>query len=151
MILKATLEDASVLTEIALQSKAYWGYTSVQIESWHDDLTVKPVMFEDWIVYKYLIEGTIVGFFILNLQDSTEKSSLEFLFVHPDFIGKRIGLKLLNHASYLSACEGRMIMTLEADPNAEAFYAKHGFVVVGKTKSSVPDRFLPVMEKELLL
>ena len=34
MIVKATVEDAQRLTEIALESKAHWGYTDAQIESW---------------------------------------------------------------------------------------------------------------------
>lgn len=34
MIVKATVADAKVLTKIALQSKAFWGYSDELIESW---------------------------------------------------------------------------------------------------------------------
>ena len=37
-------------------------------------------------------------------------------------------------------------MTLDADPNAESFYARFGFTQVGQLQSSIKDRFLPIME-----
>ena len=40
-------------------------------------------------------------------------------------------------------------MTLLADPNAEEFYKSQGFIAVDKKESSVKNRFLPVMQKDL--
>ena len=40
-------------------------------------------------------------------------------------------------------------MNVLSDPNAASFYAKYGFKQVSKEKSSIPGRFLPVMEKDL--
>ena len=37
MITKAIISDAKILTEIALKSKAYWGYSSELITSWRTD------------------------------------------------------------------------------------------------------------------
>ena len=54
MIIKAAPYDAEKLTEIALKSKAFWGYSDEQIESWREDLTVTPKMFEEWNIYKYI-------------------------------------------------------------------------------------------------
>lgn len=149
MIVKSSRKDADTLTELALRSKAHWGYSQKQIESWRLDLTVTEEMFDQWIVFKYMEETEIAGFCILNLKEDSPKAILEFLFVLPKYIGKRIGARLLRHAVYLASSQNRKVMNLEADPYAEPFYTKHGFQVVGKTKSSIPNRFLPVMEKEL--
>tara|TARA_B110001454_G_scaffold58997_1_gene57727 strand:- start:69 stop:191 length:123 start_codon:yes stop_codon:yes gene_type:complete len=40
-------------------------------------------------------------------------------------------------------------MTLLADPNAVPFYDKKGFYEVDKKESSIPGRFLPVLQKYL--
>ncbi|WKD85892.1 hypothetical protein KCTC32516_01240 [Polaribacter huanghezhanensis] len=48
MIVKAAPSDAETLTQIALESKAYWGYSSAQLESWRSDLTILPETFNDW-------------------------------------------------------------------------------------------------------
>jgi len=65
MIVAAQPLDAKKLTEIALQSKAYWNYSAEQIESWKEELTITPKMFQDWAIYKYLVDTEIVGFYIL--------------------------------------------------------------------------------------
>lgn len=145
MIVKATLSDADTLTEIALQSKAYWGYTPEQIESWRDDLKVTPKMFKDWNIYKYLVDGQIAGFYILN-RANIRTSFLEFLFISPDHIKKGIGVQLLQHA--IDYCKGSSgaILNVLSDPNAQSFYAKYGFEVIAERKSSIPGRFLPEME-----
>ena len=150
MILKASKEDAEILTEIALTSKAYWGYSQEQINSWKEDLTVTEEMFDRGYIFKFMDEKTLAGFGILNLQNNDGTSTLEFLFVRPAYIGKRIGVRLLQHALNFAASKGKKVINLEADPFAESFYAKHGFQVIGKSKSAVPNRFLPIMEKELV-
>lgn len=40
-------------------------------------------------------------------------------------------------------------VTLDAEPNAERFYLKFGFKTVDQLASSIPNRFLPVMELDL--
>jgi GNAT superfamily N-acetyltransferase len=97
MIVAAQPLDAITLTEIAFQSKAYWGYSPGQIERWRLELTVTPSMFEDAVIYKYLIGTEIAGFYILeNWQFSI--ASLAFLFVSPEFIKQGVGKQLVAHA-----------------------------------------------------
>ena len=38
---------------------------------------------------------------------------------------------------------------IDADPHAEKFYSGLGFRVIGKLKSSIKDRYLPIMELEI--
>jgi hypothetical protein len=80
MIVNAVSSDAGILTKIALESKAIWGYTSAQIESWTEELTVSQKMVEEMLVYKFLQNEKITGFCILN-QPIEQTVELEFLFV----------------------------------------------------------------------
>ena len=149
MIVKATISDLQKLTEIALKSKAFWDYSDAQIESWREDLTVTYKMFEDWNIYKYLIENEIVGFYILN-RVNIRTSVLEFLFVTPRFIKQGIGKQLLDHAIEYCIEGSCAILNVLSDPNAEAFYLKNGFKLLATRESSIPGRLLPELELEFL-
>lgn len=149
MIILADISEAKKLTEIAMQSKAFWGYSNELIESWREDLTVTSKMFEDWNVYKYVFDGEIAGFYILN-RANIRTSFLEFLFVAPKFINKGIGKELVNHAIQYCIGGSCTIINVLSDPNAKNFYKKQGFKVIAKRESSVPGRFLPEMEYEII-
>lgn len=149
MIVSATKNDVQNLTQIALISKAYWGYTEKQIQSWTEDLTVTHKMIEEMMVFKFISNNKIVGFYILN-QPKNSTIELEFLFVHPDVIGQKIGKRLLTHAIEKATLLNAKAMTLLADPNAQAFYESQGFISTGKKESSIPNRFLPIMKKDLI-
>tara|TARA_R110000787_G_scaffold3540_3_gene13795 strand:+ start:3670 stop:4128 length:459 start_codon:yes stop_codon:yes gene_type:complete len=145
MIVIATLEDAIVLTNIAIESKAYWGYTNEQIESWREDLTVTSIMFEESNIFKYVIDHEIAGFYILE-RANIRISILQFLFISPNHIKKGIGNQLLQHVIEYCKRGSSAILNVLSDPNAESFYAKYGFEVIALRESSISGRFLPVME-----
>ncbi|WP_272151369.1 GNAT family N-acetyltransferase [Tenacibaculum aiptasiae] len=148
MIEKANIKDAELLTSIALTSKAYWGYNEELINSWKDDLTVSPKMIEEMMVYKFISSQKTIGFYILN-QPQNNTIELEFLFVHPDAIGQKIGKQLLSHAIEKANSLNIQTMTLLADPNAQPFYESQGFISTEKKESSIPNRFLPIMKLDL--
>ena len=149
MIVLANSSDGELLTEIALISKAYWGYSKKNIDSWIEDLTVTSKMILERDVFKFLDGDTIVGFYILNppVKDSIE---LEMLFVLPNFIGKGVGKLLLHHAFEKAKKLDSKFMTLLAEPNAVPFYSSQGFYEIDKKESSIPNRFLPVLKKDLV-
>jgi N-acetylglutamate synthase-like GNAT family acetyltransferase len=149
MITKAKVSDCDELTRVALTSKAHWGYTPEQIESCRDDLTVTPDMFEKYEINKSLSQGRIAAFHILNLEGKSDQCTLEFLFVSPEFIGKRRGRALLKYAFIIAKCHQKKSMRVLSDPNAESFYAKYGFNVIEQKESSIAGRFLPLMERDL--
>lgn len=149
MIVSATISDAITLTEIALKSKAFWGYTDQQIKSWIADLTVSEKIIQELIVYKYIFEKKIVGFYVLN-QTIEKNIELEFLFVLPPFIGKGIGNQLIKHAFEKSVSLKCKQITVLADPNAASFYESKGFETIDQKESSIAGRFLPVMRKILI-
>ncbi len=148
MILKAELSDVKKLTEIALISKAFWGYSKELIESWRNDLTISSSMISDCFVYKFIVDDTIAGFYVLN-QVKENSIELEMLFVLPEFMGKRIGKQLLHHSFEKAKKHKVKSMTLLADPNAVPFYASQGLYKIDKKESSIVGRFLPVMQKDL--
>ena len=148
MITKATIKDVDLLTNIALTSKAHWGYSNELIESWRTDLTVTLKMIEEAMVYKFIQNNKIAGFYILN-QPKENNIELEMLFILPEFIRKGIGKKLLLHAFKESQKLNTNTITLLADPNAVAFYKSQGFKIIDKKESAIPNRFLPIMQKDL--
>ena len=148
MIVTATISDAEKLTDLAIKSKSYWGYSEELLQSWKLDLTVSCSMIKNMYAYKYILNKEIVGFYILN-KPFNNNIEIEFLFVLPNFIGKGIGSKLLNHAITFAKDLQCNTMSLLADPNAVPFYASKQFVVQSLKESAVPNRFLPYMTKDL--
>ncbi|MEO9571268.1 MAG: GNAT family N-acetyltransferase [Polaribacter sp.] len=147
MIVVAQVSDATKLTEIAIKSKAFWGYSDELIASWKEDLTITPKMFQESNVCKYLVNDEIAGFYILN-RANIRTSFLDFLFIAPKFIKQGIGKALLKHASEYCIGGSCAVLNVLSDPYAEGFYAKQGFKVIARRESSVPGRFLPEMELE---
>lgn len=145
MIIPAKPSDAKILTEIAIESKSYWGYSEDIVESWREDLTILPEFFDSWRGSKFMIDDEVAGFYLLNRVNS-RTCYVEFLFVKPKFIGKNIGKQLIKHA--IKSCRDNSceVLIVLSDPNAESFYAKHGFKTIYQRKSSIPGRFLPEME-----
>ena len=148
MIVSAKNFDAKTLTDIAVKSKGFWGYSYELIESWREDLTINSKMISDCSVYKFLVDETIAGFYVLN-PPKGNAIELEMLFVLPEFIGKGIGKKLLHHSFKEVINFDAKSMTLLADPNAVSFYNSQGFYEIDKKESSIPGRFLPVLQKDL--
>ena len=66
MIVTVDVSDAFILTEIALKSKSFWGYSNELIESWRNDLTVTSTMISNSYTFKFLVDDCIVGFYLLN-------------------------------------------------------------------------------------
>lgn len=66
MIVSSTINDSKTLTEIALKSKGFWGYTDEQIQNWTAELTVSKQIILEMFAYKFLVEEKTVGFYILN-------------------------------------------------------------------------------------
>lgn len=148
IITNAKQEDADTLTELTIRSKNHCGYGHAQIEQWRDELTITPDYIDQNSVFRLVEAGNTLGFYAFA-RESTEEVKLNFLFVEPEAIGKGYGKRLLTH--FLNSLKGTNYkrVVLDADPHAEAFYASQGFTVIGKLKSSIAGRFLPIMQLEL--
>lgn len=87
---------------------------------------------------------------IIHIFKSNETTiKLDNLFILPEFIGTGLGRILMNH--FLEKVKDYEIekITLDAEPNAEDFYKKFGFIRIGQLESSIKNRFLPIMELNL--
>jgi GNAT superfamily N-acetyltransferase len=145
---KANARDSEDLTLLAFRSKAYWGYSEEQMEQWRDELMVTEAFIKEREVHMIIKNESLAGFYgYLPLDEQEVK--LEFFFLDPDFIGQGLGALLLGHSIKTAQEAGYESMVLDADPNAEAFYLKHGFDVIGQLESSIKGRYLPIMRRKL--
>ena len=143
----ARAEEADALTELALRAKASWGYDAAFMAACRAELTMTPARMAAWQVWVAEADGEIAGMIALNLAEGAE---VEDFFVAPAFQRRGVGGVLM--ATLLAACRaaGATTLMVDADPNAEAIYARLGFRTVGLSPSgSVPGRWLPRMEMNL--
>ena len=151
-IRRAAVEEASVLTTIALEAKRYWGYPEHWIKHWEADLTVSPEFIRDNHVYVAEADGEVRGFYALCVGDETEhkagfdrKAELEHLWVSPAYIGTGIGKELFLDAMERAAALDVRDVELSADPNAAGFYTRMGATQIGEVDSPIDgkERKLP--------
>ena len=142
---KAKSTDGNELTELTLRSKSHWNYSKEQIDKWKKDLTVTSSYIDEKEVYKLISNDTVIGYYsYYGLNDKEVK--LENLFIEPRYIGKNYGRLLMSDFIKRATKMGFDKVILDADPNAEKFYSNLGFRMIGKLKTSIKNRFLPIME-----
>jgi N-acetylglutamate synthase-like GNAT family acetyltransferase len=147
-IIHAKLSDCKELSELTYSSKKYWGYSDEQLNYWIDDLTITEAYLKWNTVMKIEDKNKIIAYYSLG-KIAGRSIKLDNLFVRPDHIRQGLGTILLNDAINESLNLNCKIIWLESDPNAASFYLKHGFNTIAQKKSSIPDRFIPVMNKEI--
>jgi len=142
-------QEADILSHIAFSAKAYWGYPKLWMEIWKPQLTFSPEYFktnESWVAEK---NGTPIAFY--TLLEKNSKAWIENLWVLPEWMGRGVGRDLFFHALSRSRLKGHLILQLEADPNALAFYQRMGMVQIGENHYEVDGqpRRLPIMKINL--
>ena len=147
-ITQAINKDYAVLTAITIRSKAFWGYTTAQIEGWRHELTITKEYIDRNQVYVLRHDQQLLGYYALD-HITKAKAKIDFLFINPEELGKGYGKQLCTDLIKRAKTMGYETITVDADPNAEAFYKKLGFETVGKLESSIKNRFLPIMELRL--
>ena len=146
MIRRAAVDEASVLTTIALEAKRYWGYPEHWIKHWESDLTVSPEFIRDNHVYVAEDDGEVRGFYALCVSAGlTHKAELEHMWVAPAYIGTGIGKELFLDAMERAAALDVRDVELSADPNAAGFYTRMGAKQIGDVDSPIDgeERKLP--------
>ncbi len=145
VIRDAERDEATELSNLAMRSKAYWGYSAEFMEACRRELSVSPSNIESSKFHYAVAErqGEIVGYYALERLSGSE-FELEAIFVEPKYIGSGIGRALINHAKGRAATIGGRTLFIQGDPNAENFYRAAGGKLIGKRESaSIPGRFLP--------
>jgi len=146
-IREARADEAEALTRLAMRAKASWGYDAAFMDACRAELTLTPEKMAAWTVWVAEADGAIAGMIALRLDGGAE---VEDFFVEPDFQGRGVGGALM--ATLLGACReaGATTLEVDADPNAEAIYARLGFTTFARSPSgSIPGRTLPRMRLAL--
>ena len=135
MIRRATPEEASTLTTIALEAKRHWGYPEHWIKHWESDLTISADFVRDHHVYVAEADGEIRGFYALCV--SGDRAELEHMWVTPASIGTGIGKELFLDAMERAAALEVRDVEIVADPNAAGFYERMGATQIGEVESPI--------------
>lgn len=141
----AEIKDIEALNQISLASKRYWNYPEEWIQRWKDDLLISELDLINLVITVVTENNEIKGFCAIREADSYYE--VEHLWLRPETIGKGFGKALLLAALGKIVRKDLPIM-VEADPNAEAFYKKQGFVTYDKKESFPKGRYLPLMKME---
>ncbi len=143
---RAVADEAEVLSELALRSKAHWGYDADFIEACREELTVGPeeIGLDRLTVAVEETTNRVLGFYGLSATTS-DVAELSALFVEPDAMGTGVGRLLFDDARRVARDAGFRRLRIEADPFAADFYEHMGATVAGSTPSrSIANRELPL-------
>jgi N-acetylglutamate synthase-like GNAT family acetyltransferase len=134
---RAEPPECEALSELALRSKAYWGYDTAFLEACRSELSIEAADVERLRVTVAEESAEIVGFYALG--GAPPEGELMFLFVEPARIGAGIGRILWQHCLVTAARGGLSRIRIESDPFADGFYVAMGATRVGEAASrSIP-------------
>lgn len=144
MLRRARPDEASMLSDLALAAKGFWGYDQAFIESCRAELTFSP---DDVARAHFVVAdlgGRVAGFY--SLDGEPPVGELGNMWVRPSEIGTGLGRVMWQDAMAAAAAAGFEYLKIDADPNAEGFYRKMGAECIGEAPSgSIPGRMLPLM------
>jgi GNAT superfamily N-acetyltransferase len=145
VIRRAAADDADALTAIAHAAKRHWRYPEEWIALWRRDLTFTPEFIERYPVYCAVEANAVVG--VSALVFAAADCELEHFWVVPTRMGTGLGRALFEHAVERCRAIGARRLWINADPNAEGFYARMGARRVGEVPSTPAGRMLPRLER----
>ena len=150
-IRRANPAQAQSLSDLAVRSKAHWGYSSEFIDACRDELsyTGEQINGPQFSFFVCVVDERIVGFYAVE-QVSANVAELEALFVAPEYIGRGIGRAMIEHARQCANRLGVSSLIIQGDPNAESFYLAAGAIRAGHRESnSIAGRQLPLFRIDL--
>ncbi len=140
----AAPNEASALSALAVQSKSHWPYTAEQLALWDEDLTLSEELISNTYCWVAVSGGHIAGCFVLDPRHTPWP--LQHFWVHPQQMGRGVGRALLEKARTLAKQAGKAVLTIDADPHAEAFYLACGAQRAGEISAPIvgqPNRVRP--------
>lgn len=127
--LNPTLADTCLAIKMAAIPLCISHYTKDEVQGWIDycEHPNHKDSFKDVTIMAAYTDKKMVGFIAYT------SSSIDNLFILPNYAGNNIGSGLLDkaiaHIKKLSPISGKI--TVRASLNAKEFYCKHGFKAVG--------------------
>lgn len=144
----ARADEADLLTDLSLRSKAFWGYDAGFLARCRAVMTVKARNIESHPHYVAELDGRIAGFY--GFEPETAGIGLDYLFVETDLVGRGVGSALWRHAVDTARGLGHRALIVVSDPNAEGFYLKMGCRHIGTRPSELEaGRQLPLLRLAL--
>ena len=148
MVRRATPDDAARLTDLALRSKAVWGYEVAFMDACRAELTISQESIRHQPTFLAEDRGRLLGFYQLRL--SVPSAEVAQFFIAPEAIGSGLGRRLWRHLERSARAAGARRLEVDSDPHAEGFYLAMGMVRRGTAPSgSIGGRMLPHLAKEL--
>ena len=136
-------EDADALGELAIRSKAWWGYAEGFLRECRSELSVLPEHVELATVAE--IEGELAGFSLV-VPEARFGAELEALFVDPRAMGRGAGHQLMMSAMRHARLLGATQLLIQSDPQARGFYEDCGARLIGtRASGSIKGRHLPLL------
>jgi GNAT superfamily N-acetyltransferase len=135
--------EADALTDIAVRSKAHWGYGADFMAAAAGELIVHEADLERLVVLVAEREHAPVAFASLDLD--ADEPALVDLWAAPEVIGMGYGRALLASACAVARRRGVQWLRVVSDPNAEGFYVSQGGERVGEQRVASTGRVLPVL------
>jgi ribosomal protein S18 acetylase RimI-like enzyme len=140
----ARRDESPLLTEVAREAKASWGYPVSWLDQWAAELTFTPEYIQRHTVL-VAEEEEVLGF--VALEYGADAVELAHLWVRPAHHGRGVGKALLRAASEHAAGRGAEVLEVVSDPHAAPFYERMGGRRIGWVDAGFEDvdRRLPVL------
>ena len=147
-IRRATEGDAARLTDLALRSKAVWGYDAGFMDACRVELTITAQSIRRRPTFLLEDRERLAGFY--QLRVSGPSAEVAQLFIAPEALRGGFGRRLWRHLERTARNAGARRLKVDSDPNAEGFYLAMGMARRGEAQSgSIAERLLPHLVKEL--
>lgn len=144
----ARADEAAAISDLAMRSKAYWGYAPDFMAQCRGELEIDAARLSD-AAFTYRVAergGEPIGFHAIH-DLAPGRFELEGLFVAPEYIGHGVGKVLIVDAVKIVRGRGGGEILIQGDPNAERFYLAAGARQIGTRESgSVAGRHLPLFQ-----
>lgn len=117
-------DEAEALSRLTMRSKACWGYEEAFLAGCWNSLRLRRAEVVERRAVVAERDGVVLG--VATLEGDPPGGELGLLFVEPDAMGGGVGRMLYRHVMEEAGRLGFTQMTIESDPNAEAFYLAMG-------------------------
>lgn len=152
-IRNAIPEERELLATLAYAAKAQWGYAVETLENWIPELTPSTLSIFRKPTFVAEIGSEVAGWCQIDMESNPIE--LAHLWVHPTFQRRGVGRALLDAVSKQLRSVRIATLFIDADPNAEGFYASIGAVRLGVKKAPIagdptrmrPQLLLPLREE----
>ncbi|MFL6126710.1 GNAT family N-acetyltransferase [Actinophytocola sp.] len=129
-------DEAGAISDLAVRSKAYWGYDEDFLAGSRVQLAVGPdEVGRRRVTVAERDDGVVLGFYAL--EGDPPVGELSLMFVAPCHIRGGVGRRLFAHAVSTARDVGLTAFTIDSDPFAEAFYLTMGAVRTGEARSPI--------------